>query len=142
MPLFAYNDIQTVQGGGNAILNDIETCPYGYVYHENGTGLLFVRGNTNRMRCGRTKWKFTAKGNIAVPTGGTVGEIGLGIAANGVLIPYSVGVTTPAAVDEYSEVTAIGYIDVPAGIPFTITVMNSSADPINIKNLVLVPEIA
>jgi len=53
--------------------------------------------------------------NIAVPEGETVGAISLAIAINGEPVLTSSMISTPAAVNEYNNVGASLYIDVPIG---------------------------
>ena len=74
-------------------------------------------------------------GNIAVPaTGGTVGEISLGIALNGEPLTGSIMRATPAAISEYFNVAAMHYIDVPCGCCVTVTVQNTGASAIDVDN--------
>lgn len=74
-------------------------------------------------------------GNIAVPaTGGTVGEISLGIALNGEPLTGSIMRVTPAAISEYFNVAAMHYIDVPCGCCVTITVQNTGASIVDVDN--------
>ena len=74
-------------------------------------------------------------GNIAVPaTGGTVGEISLGIALNGEPLNGSIMRATPAAVSEYFNVATQHYVDVPCGCCVTITVQNTGASAVDVDN--------
>ena len=57
-------------------------------------GILNLRGNTpNRF----ARYEVTLQGNIQIPEGGAVTPIALGITLNGVIIPESVAIVTPAA---------------------------------------------
>jgi hypothetical protein len=82
-------------------------CGRSGVLHENGTGVYVLRG-------GR-RYQVTGKSNIAVPTGGTVGPIAVGITVNGEIRAGSRAISTPAAVNEYNETTAIATVTVPCG---------------------------
>lgn len=74
-------------------------------------------------------------GNIAVPaTGGTVGEISLGIALNGEPMTGSVMRATPAAVSEFFNVSTQHYIDVTCGCCVTITVHNTGVSAVDVDN--------
>ena len=74
-------------------------------------------------------------GNIAVPaTGGTLGEISLGIALNGEPLTGSIMRATPAAVSEYFNVATQHYIDVPCGCCQTVTVQNTGASAVDVDN--------
>ena len=59
-------------------------------------GVLNLNGNTsNRF----ARYEVTLQGNIQIPTGGAVTPIALGITLNGVIIPESVAIVTPAAAE-------------------------------------------
>jgi hypothetical protein len=55
-----------------------------------------LRGITNQCRA---RFKVTFGGNIAIPTGGTVGPISLAIAIDGEAVPATTMIVTPAAVE-------------------------------------------
>ena len=61
-------------------------------------------------------------GNIAIPTGGEVTPIALAITVNGEARPTSTAIFTPAAVDEFGNITSTAIITVPRGCCFTIAV--------------------
>lgn len=88
---------------------DLNPCLNGNVIHQNGSGIFILRG---KGECVSTyDVKFT--GNIAVPTGGTVGPIATAIVISGETQQGSRSIFTPAAVDEYGNVTSRATIDVP-----------------------------
>jgi hypothetical protein len=76
----------------------------------------------------------TFGGNVAIPTGGTVGPISLAITIDGEAVPASAMIVTPAAVDQYFNVSTSVFIDVPRGCCAQISVMNTTAEPILIQN--------
>ena len=83
------------------------------VYHENGSGVFILSGtNANCMSQGN-EYQITFNGNIAIPTGGTVGPIAVAIVVNGEADVSSRSIFTPAAVDEYGNVTSTTVIKVP-----------------------------
>lgn len=94
-------------------------CTRGYVFHEDGTGVFILRGITNNCFA---RYRVTYTGNIAVPTGGTVAPIAVAIALNGEQRMASRAITTPAAVDEYGNVTSTAIITVPRGCCFSVSV--------------------
>ena len=102
----------------NVNLNDAVTftnsipCTKGYVFHEDGTGVFTFRGITNNCFA---RYQVTFNGNIAVPTGGTAGPIAVAITVDGEQRPSSRAIVTPAAVDEYNNVTSTATITVPRG---------------------------
>lgn len=141
MAEYVYNPIQEVQPGQNVILNDSIRCPNGYVLHRNESGLVILRGIVNNP-CGCfARYQVTFNGNIAVPEDGTVTPIAIALAIDGEPILTSRAIFTPAAVDEYGNVTSTAIITVPKGCCFTIAVENVSeadsstpAQPINVQN--------
>ena len=72
--------------------------------------------------------------NIAVPAGGTAGEISLAIAISGEPVLSSQMRSTPAAVSQYNNVSAGIYVDVPAGCCVNIAVENTSTQAIEVAN--------
>ena len=97
-------------------------CNRGYVYHQSGTGILILRGIVNNS-CGcfaRYEVEFT--GNIAVVEEGELTPIATAIVVNGEQRIGSRSIFTPAAVDEYGNVTSRATVDVPKGCCFTVAV--------------------
>jgi hypothetical protein len=74
----------------------------------------------------RARFKVTFGGNIAVPTGGTVGPISLAIAINGEAVRSTTMTVTPAAVEEFFNVFSAVFIDVPKGCCLTVSIQNIS----------------
>ena len=94
-------------------------CNKGYIYHSPGTGIIILRGITNNCFA-RYNVEFT--GNIAIPEGGAVTPIATAIVVSGEERTGSRSIFTPAAVDEYGNVTSRATIDVPRGCCFTVSV--------------------
>lgn len=97
-------------------------CNRGYVYHQSGTGIFVLRGIVNNS-CGcfaRYEVEFT--GNIAIPEEGEVTPIATAIVVSGEQRIGSRSIYTPAAVDEYGNVTSRAVVDVPKGCCFTVSV--------------------
>lgn len=117
-----------------------ETAVFGNcsIVHREGSGLVGLRGLANGQYRARFLVEFGA--NIAVPTGETVGPISLAIAINGEPVGTSSMISTPAAVDEYNNVSASIYIDVPIGCCSQVSVENTSTIPINVQNANLIVE--
>jgi len=142
MAEYTYNPIQLVQPNGNVILNDNIPCCKGYVYHRNESGIVILRGAVNNPNACFARYQLTFNGNIAVPDGGTVGAIAVALAIDGEPIQTSRAIVTPAAVDEYFNVTSTAIITVPRGCCFSVAVENVSegataADPataVNVQN--------
>lgn len=134
MAEYVYNPIQVVQPNQNVLLNGSIPCNKGYIYHRDGSGLLTLRGAVNNPSACFARYQVTFNGNIAVPTGGTVGAIAVALAINGEAIQTSKAIVTPAAVENYFNVTSTAIITVPRGCCVQISVENASegataADP-------------
>ena len=81
-------------------------------------GILNLNGNTsNRF----ARYEVTLQGNIQIPTGGEVTPIALGITLNGVVIPQSVAIVTPAAAEEYWHINTRAIVTVPCGCCLTVS---------------------
>jgi hypothetical protein len=79
-------------------------------------------------------------GNIAIPTGGTVGEISVAIAIDGEPVASSEMIVTPAAVEEFFNVSREMNVDVPAGCCAQVSIENTSIDDILVENANLLVE--
>lgn len=102
-------------------------CRKGYVIHASGSGIFVLRGKTNNCFA-RYSVEFT--GNIAIPEGGAITPIATAIVVSGEERTGSRSIFTPAAVDEYGNVTSRATIDVPKGCCFTVAVeyVNGTVD--------------
>ena len=123
------NAVQDISLNAPAIFTASIPCTKGYVYHEDETGIFILRGITNGQ-CFAT-YQVTFNGNIAIPTGGTAGPIAIAIATNGEQRPTSRAIFTPAAVEEYGNVTSTAIIKVPRGccMPLAIESVPATTDP-------------
>ena len=144
MAEFVYNEVQLIQPGAAAVLNTAIGCNRGMVLHRPGSGILTMRGIVNNPCCRFARYRVAFDGNIAVPEGGTAGEIQLALAIDGEIVPTSIAAATPAAVEQYWNVNGFAIIDIPAGCCYTVSVENASvsADPattpasaLNVRNL-------
>lgn len=101
---------------------DSISCPRGYVFHQSGTGIFVLRGIVNNPTSCFARYEIVFTGNIAIPTGGAVTPIATAIVISGEQRDGSRSITTPAAVDEYGNVTSRATVDVPRGCCFTASV--------------------
>lgn len=115
------DQIETV--GLNTAIPFIDSipCTRGYVYHQSGSGIFILRGAVNNPTSCFARYNVEFTGNIAIPTGGTVTPISVAIVVTGEAREGSRSIYTPAAVDEYGNVTARATIDVPRGCCFTVS---------------------
>lgn len=119
MAEYLANAVQNVSLDNPIIFSASIPCPRGYVYHEDETGIFILRGVTNNCFA---RYQIAFNGNIAIPTGGTVGPIAIAITVNGEPRLTSRAIFTPAAVDEYGNVTSTAIITVPKGCCFSVGV--------------------
>lgn len=142
MAEYLYNEVQPILLNQAAIFDNSIPCPRGNVFHEGGTGTFTLRGRTCNAFA---RYQVDFNGNIAIPTGGTVGPIAVALAVNGEVRPTSRSIYTPAAVGDanYGNVTSTAIIDVPAGCCVTLSLRSVAAsnDPtavpapvINVQN--------
>lgn len=126
---------QEVAANGNVVFTNTAVKGSNCIQHREGSGIVTLRGITNQCRA-RYFVDFSA--NIAVPTGGTAGEISLAIAISGEPVLSSQMRSTPAAVDQYNNVSAGVFIDVPRGCCVNVAVENTSGVAVNVANANLV----
>lgn len=120
---------QTIQPGAGAILETIRPCrkcPQN-VIHENMSPNATLRGIVKNPCCNAVaQYEVRFSGNIAVPEGGTAGEIQLALSVNGYIRPLTIAAATPAAAEEFWHVSGDTTIDVPAGCCTDVAVVNAS----------------
>jgi hypothetical protein len=117
---------QIVAAGQNLLFLDSIACPRGYVVHRNGSGILTLRGITGGCNP-FARYQVTFNGNIAIPEGGTVAAIAAALSLNGEELQYSRAIVTPAAAEQYFNITCTRTIDVPKGCCYTLAVENVNA---------------
>lgn len=75
------------------------------------TGVLTLRSGSNNQ----ARYDVTLQANVSIPTGGAVTPLALAITLNGVVIPDSVAIVTPAAVGDVWHINTTIPITVPCG---------------------------
>lgn len=131
------NMLQEVAANQNVYFTDEVTCGNCAISHRDDSGLVTLRGMTNQCRA---RFKITFGGNIGIPTGGTVEPISLAIALDGEPLQSTTMIVTPAAVENLANVFSAVFVDVPRGCCSTISVRNTSTQPINVQNANLIIE--
>lgn len=119
MAEYLANMPQNVALNGPVLFTASIPCNKGYVYHEDETGIFILRGCTNNCFA---RYQVTFNGNIAVPDGGDITPIAVAVTVNGEPRLTSRAIYTPAAVDEYGNVTSTAIITVPRGCCFSVSV--------------------
>lgn len=136
---YSNNAVQTVNPGESVIFtNSPVPCNRGLVRHRDDTGNFLLKGNVRRSSCGccpaTATYLVDFGANVAIPTGGTVGEIDLAITVDGGTIPTTEMTVTPAAVEEFFNVSDATIISIWRGCCQTLTVRNISDQPILVRN--------
>lgn len=130
---------QIIQPNGFAIFTAAPVpCTKGFVVPRLGSGLFQLSGlGVPRMGgccCNRrvlgVNYDVDFGANIAVPEGETVGEISVGIALGGTAIPSSIMTVTPAAVEQFFNISRDITAQIVAGCCQTVAIQNLSTIPI------------
>ena len=131
------NALQTVQANQNVFFTDTAVCGNNSIIHREGSGITTLKGLTNQCRA---RFRIFFSGNIAIPTGGTVGPISLAISVDGEAIESTTMIVTPAAVEQFFNVASAIYLDVPCGCCSKVSVTNTSTEAIEVQNADLIIE--
>lgn len=126
------NAVQTVTENGNVVFTNTSVAGSACIVYREGSGLVTLRGLTNGQ-C-RARFRVTFGGNVAIPTGGTVGPVTVAIGINGEPVQTSEMIVTPAAVNEYFNVYRSMFLDVPRGCCSQVSVENLTGGSILVQN--------
>ena len=129
------NALQTVPANQNVYFTDTVICGNAAIGHRDDSGLITLRGITDQCRA---RFRVSFGANIGLPTDGTVGPISLALAINGEPVRATTMTVTPAAVEQFFNVYASLYVDVPRGCCVTISVQNITADDVDVQNANLI----
>lgn len=140
MAEFTANAVQTVNVGQNVLFTDvpIHGCDQG-ILHREGSGIITLNGNFNNCR-NFSRYKVSFGANIAIPEGGAASTpLILSLAIDGEPIPTSSMIVTPAAAQQFWNIYASLYIDLPRCC-YTIAVENIGTTAVDVQNANLVVE--
>lgn len=129
---FLYNPEQSVSLNGPVLFDTSIPCTRGYVYHEGNTGNFILRGASSSSCCNQSaQYQVTFNGNIAIPEGGEVTPIAVALTVNGEPRLTSRAIFTPAAVEEFGNITSTAIIKVPRCCCFSLSVdaVPATSDP-------------
>lgn len=132
------NAVQTVPVSQNVLFTNTSIGGNCSIIHRPDSGLIKLRGISS-TQC-RARFRAAFSGNIAVPTGGTAGAISLAITLDGEAFPATTMIVTPAAVENYFNVSADLFIEVPTGCCATVGVTNTSTQPVAVQHANLIVE--
>lgn len=118
-------------------------CNKGCIFHQNGSGIIILRGIVNNPTSCFARYEVEFTGNIAIPTGGAITPIATAIVVEGEDRTGSRSIFSPAAVNEYGNVTSRATVDIPKGCCFTVaveyvngTVNNPTTTPTPVINVI------
>lgn len=114
--------VQTVALNTAIPFIDSIPCNKGYIYHQNGTGIVILRGVVNNASGCFARYELDFTANISIPDGGAITPIATAIVVSGESRDGSRSIFTPTEVDEYGNVTSRATVDVPRGCCFTVSV--------------------
>lgn len=138
MAEYSANAVQTVNPGEAIVFTDSPVpCRRGLVRHRDDSGSFLLSGTPtmNYGPCSNSvNYLVDFGANIAIPTGGTVEEISVGIAIDGTTIPSSQMIVTPAAVEEFFNVSRAINAQIWKGCCETVSIRNLSDQPILVQN--------
>lgn len=135
MAEFSANAVQTVNPGETIVFTESPVpCNKGLVRHRDGTGNFLLSGRAN-CPCKKSVNYFVDFGaNIAVPTGQTVGAISVALSVDGATIPPTQMIVTPAAVEEFFNVSCATNVPIFSNCCESFSIRNTSDIPILVEN--------
>lgn len=142
MAEYSANALQTVNPGETIVFTESpDPCRRGFVRHRDGTGNFLLSGWVPNIGCGcRCRRQRSAEylidfgANIAIPTGETVGPISVALTIDGATIPASQMIVTPAAVEEFFNVSRAINAQIWNGCCESVAIRNTSDIPILVQN--------
>lgn len=134
MAEYSSSAVQTVAPNETVIFTESPVpCERGFVRHRDDSGNFLLSGYVpckGGCRANSALYMVDFGANIAVPTGETVDSISLALTIDGATIPASVMTVTPAAVEEFFNVSRAINVQVWRGCCETVAVKNTSDIPI------------
>lgn len=130
------NEIQNVAVNQNILFTDTVVKGNKWISHRLGSGLITLKGLRGcDCECQpHAKYLVTFSGNIAIPTGGTPGEISVAITVDGEPVRSTIMRATLGIAGAYFNVAANTYIEAPNGCCVKVSVENTSAQAIDVQN--------
>lgn len=147
MAEYSANALQTVTATQNVLFtNAPDPCDKGLIVHRDGSGIFTLKGVipnniTNKCNCCRqpvARYLVTFGANVQIPTGGTVEEITLALVVDGETLPDSVMRVTPAAVEQFQNISRTVSVPVPRGCCENVAIENIGTQAINVQEATIV----
>lgn len=144
MAEYSENTFQTVPANQNVVFtNAPDPCEKGLIIHRDGSGIFTLKGivpnNYTQCNCKCNqnnrvaRYMVTFGANVQIPTGGTVEEISLGLAVDGEVLPDSIVRITPAAVEQFQNVSRTVSVPVPRGCCENVAIENISTQAVGVQ---------
>lgn len=138
--------VQTVNPGESIVFTENPVPSKGLILHRDDSGAFLMKGIDNSVGsvcncCGRPKtvnYMADFGANIAIPTGETVGEISVAFTLDGNTLTGTTMEVTPAAVEEFFNVSRAANVSIWKGCCQTLAIRNTSSIPILVENANLV----
>lgn len=127
--------LQEVAAGQAVRFTETPVRGSGSIVHRDGAGIVTLRGQTTQFRA---LYRVSFNGNIEIPTGGTVGPISVAIAVSGEPLSTATAIVTPAAVENFFNVSLDTFVAVPQGCCTTVSIVNTSTQAIDVQNATLI----
>lgn len=135
MAEWSANAVQTVNPGEAVVFTENPVPPVtNLIRHRSDTGTFLLTGVANTPCRRPSNYLVTFGANIAIPTGGTVGDISLAITIDGATIPASQMTIPLAAVEEFGNVARSVNASIWWGCCESVSVRNISDQPILVQN--------
>lgn len=130
---YSFPLVQTVADNANILfLNGNRACNKGIISHRADSGIFRIKGASNGCRA---TYRVTFNGNISIATGGTVEPITVALQEDGETVNNAVATVTPAAIEDFFNVSLDTFITIPCGCCVTVSVKNvSSTTAIDVRN--------
>ncbi len=125
------NELQTVELNDSILFQSALSSNSPSIIWRAGSGLITLRGIGPQLRA---RFRVAYHANVALSTGAAIEPIELAVRINGEGIASSRTISTPAAVENFNNVAASTFIDVPAGCCTTISLGNIGATSIDVEN--------
>ncbi len=141
--------VQTVNPGESIVFTENSVqCTKGYILHRNDSGAFLMKGiDTSGVygcncccRPAVVNYIVDFGANIAIPTGETVGEISVAFALDGNTLAGTEMIVTPAAVEEFFNVSRNTNVPIWKGCCQTLSIRNTSTIPILVESANIVFE--
>lgn len=131
------NGLQTVETDNSILFQTALSSNSPSIIWRAGSGLITLRGIGPQLRA---RFRVAYHGNVALSEGAAVEPIILALRINGEGVASSRTISTPAAVQQFNNVAASTFIDVPAGCCTTISLGNIGTTNIDIENVSMTVE--